>query len=110
MGMKSKAFIISAVGTVLPSLLAGIIVGLCFRASFWYWTIGIAILALFYVCLDRVPVRLFVGSMRGLSLGGLLKYGYTSIDKRPVPTDEEVEDRQRFNIYSYDHFYGDRDK
>lgn len=108
--LKSKAIIVSTVGTLLPCIMAGVFVGLFFTASFWYWTIGIAGLAFFYACLDRIPVRFFIGAMKGLPLGGLLKYGYTSTDKRPVPTDDEVEDRQRFNIYSYDHFYGDRDK
>lgn len=107
---KSKAIAVSAVWTLLPCFAAGIFVGLFFTASFWYWTLGIAVLAFFYACLDRIPVRFFAGAMKGLPLGGLLKYGYTSTDKRPVPTDDEVEDRQRFNIYSYDHFYGDRDK
>lgn len=107
---KFEAIVIATLGTSLPCLLAGALVGLLFRSSFWYWTLGIAILAFFYACLDRIPVRLFAGAMKGLSLGRLLKYGYTSTDKRPVPTDDEVEDRQRFNIYSYDHFYGDRDK
>lgn len=107
---KLVAIIIAAIGTFLPCLLAGAIVGMFFRSSFWYWALGIATLALFYVCLDRIPVRLFVGVMKGLPLGGLLRYGYASTDKRPVPTDYEIEDRERFNIYSYDHFYGDRDK
>lgn len=108
--MKLRAFVISAFGTGFPCILAGTIVGLFFRASFWYWALGIAVLALFYACLDRIPVRLFAGVMKGMPLVRLLKYGYASTDKRPVPTDDEVEDRQHFNIYSYDHFYGDRDK
>lgn len=110
MGIKIRAIVISVVGTGLPCLMVGGIVGLFFIASFWYWTIGITVLALFYTCLDRIPVRLFAGVMIGLPLGGLLRYGYASTDKRPVPTDYEIEDRQRFNIYSYDHYYGDREK
>lgn len=107
---KFEAIVIATLGTALPCFLSGAIVGMFFRSSFWYWTLGIATLAFFYACLDRIPVRLFVGVMKGLTLGGLLRYGYASTDKRPVPTEYEIEDRERFNIYSYDHFYGDRDK
>lgn len=107
---KMRAIIISAVGTVIPCIIAGAIVGIFFRSSFWYWTLGIAVLAFLYACLDRIPLRLFTGTMKGLPLGGLLRYGYASTDKRPVPTDYEIEDRERFNIYSYDHYYGDREK
>lgn len=107
MKMKSKAFIISVVGTGLPCLMMGGIVGLCFRASFWYWTLGIAVLALFYVCLDRVPVRLFAGSMRGLSLWSLLKYGFASTEKRPVISAEMVNEENEWRTMTYNHFYGD---
>jgi hypothetical protein len=107
---KLQAIAISVVGTALPCLLAGAIVGMYFRSSFWYWALGIAVLAFIYACLDRIPVRFFAGTMRRLPLGELLKYGYASTDKRPVLTDDEIEDRRHFNIYSYDHFYGDRDK
>jgi hypothetical protein len=84
MGRKFRAFVIAALGTVLPCLFAGAIVGLFFLTSFWYWTLGIAPLAFFYVCLDRIPVRLFAGTIQGLSVWPLLKYGYASTDKRPV--------------------------
>jgi len=107
---KLKAIIISTIGTVIPCILAGVIVGLFFISSFWYWMSGIAVLAFFYSCLDRIPVRLFAGTMRGLSLWPLLKYGFASTDKRPMVTNYEIEDRNHFNTYSYDHFYGDREK
>lgn len=110
MGRKIRAFVISAIGTVFPCFIAGTIVGLFFISSFWYWLVGIAVLAFFYVCLDRVPIRLFAGTMRGLSLWPLLKYGFASTDKRPMVTDYEIEDRNHFNTYSYDHFYDDREK
>ena len=84
MAIKFKAFVISAFWTVLPCILAGGIVGVIFLSAFRYCVIGIAVLAFFYSCLDRIPVRLFVGKMRGLSLWSLLKYGYASTDKRPV--------------------------
>jgi len=37
MARKFEAILISAVGTALPCLIAGAIVGLCFISSFWYW-------------------------------------------------------------------------
>ena len=110
MRKKFKAFVLSAFWTVLPCILAGGIVGAFFVAAFWYWALGITVLSFFYVCLDRVPVRLYGGVLRKLTLGRLLKYGYASTEKRPLVTDYEIEERNRFNIYSYDHFYGDRDK
>lgn len=102
MGQKFRAFVISAAGTILPCLFAGAIVGLFFRASFWYWTTGIAVLSLFYVCLDRIPVRLFVGAMRGLPLWSLMKYGYASTDKRAAYHDAEDDWRYWF-LYNSDH-------
>lgn len=84
MGQKFKAFLISIFWSVLPCFLAGGIVGAIFLSAFWYCLIGIAVLAFFYCCLDRIPVRLFAGTMKGLSLWPLLKYGYASTDKRPV--------------------------
>ncbi|MDD2854666.1 MAG: hypothetical protein HGB32_01165 [Geobacteraceae bacterium] len=107
MGQKFRAFIISASGTALPCLIAGAIVGIFFRSSFWYWTLGIAVLALFYVCLDRIPVRLFAGSMRGLSLWSLLKYGFASTEKRPVISEEMVNEENEWRTITYNHFYGD---
>lgn len=91
MRQKSKAVVISAFWTVLPCLLAGGIVGLFFISDFWYWTFGIAVPALFYVCLDSIPARLFAGAMRGLSLLPLLKYGYASTEKRSSNySDDEI--------------------
>ena len=84
MRQKFKAFVISALWTVLPCIIAGGIVGFLFISVFWYGTISIAIVTFFYVCQDCIPVRLFAGTMKGLSLWPLLKYGYTSTDKRPV--------------------------
>ena len=104
---KMRAIIISAVGTVIPCIIAGAIVGIFFRSSFWYWTLGIAVLALFYVCLDRIPVRLFAGSMRGLSFWSLLKYGFASTEKRPVISAEMVNEENEWRTMTYNHFYGD---
>ncbi|MDD5105902.1 MAG: hypothetical protein PHC49_09830 [Desulfuromonadaceae bacterium] len=107
MRMKLRAFVVSVVGTVLPCFVAGAIVGIFFRSSFWYWTLGIAVLALFYVCLDRIPVRLFAGSMQGLSFWSLLKYGFASTEKRPVISAEMVNEENEWRTMTYNHFYGD---
>lgn len=100
--LKSKAIIVSIVGTLFPCFAAGVLVGLFFSASFWYWTIGIAGLAFFYVCLDRIPVRLFTGAMKRLPLGGLLWYGYASTDKRSSNYCPEDDWRYWF-LYNSDH-------
>lgn len=105
--MKLRAFVVSVFGTVFPCLLAGTIVGVFFRSSFWYWMLGIAALALFYVCLDRIPVRLFVGSTRGLSLWSLLKYGFASTEKRPLISEDIVNEENEWRTMTYNHFYGD---
>ena len=102
METKFRAFVIAAVGTIIPCLLAGSIVGLFFVTAFWYWTLGIAVLAFFYASLDRIPTRLFVGVMRGLPLGGLLKYGYASTDKRSAYYYPEDDWRYWF-FYNSDH-------
>ncbi len=81
---KVEAFVIAALGTILPCLLAGALVGVFFISSFWYWVCGISGLAFFYACLDRIPVRLFTGVLQDLKIRDLLKYGYASTDKRPV--------------------------
>lgn len=99
---KMKAIIISAVGTVIPCIIAGAIVGIFFRSSFWYWTLGIAVLAFLYACLDRIPLRLFTGAMKGLPLGGLFWYGYASTDKRSSYYSPEDDWRYWF-LYNSDH-------
>lgn len=106
-GHKIKAFAVSATLSILPCILAGGIVGLFFISSFWYWTIGITVLSFFYVCLDRVPVRLFAGSMRGLSIWSLLKYGFASTEKRPVISAEMANEENEWRTMTYNHFYGD---
>lgn len=99
---RSKAIIVSTVGTLFPCLAAGIFVGLFFPASFWYWMIGVAGLAFLYACLDRIPVRLFTGAMKGLSPGGLFWYGYASTDKRSAYYCPEDDWRYWF-LYNSDH-------
>lgn len=84
MAQKFISFITSALGTVLPCVLAGSLVGFFFPSAFWYCVICIGILTFFYSCLDRIPVRLYAGARKGLPLWQLLKYGYASTDKRPL--------------------------
>ena len=106
LSIKLKAITIATAGTILPCLFAGAIVGSFFRASFWYWELGISALSFFYVCLDRIPVRLFEGAVRHLPLLQLLKYGYTSTDFRPELTEEMVRDEKEWRTITYNHFYG----
>ena len=100
MGQKFKALIISAVGTISPCLFAGAIVGLFFASSFWYWTLGIAGLALCYSIIDRVHVRLYIGSLKGLSIWPLLKYGYAAPELRPTMSAAEYEWYMNWVIYN----------
>lgn len=97
---KFQAIVISAVGTVLPGLLAGALVGCFFTSSFWYWTLGIAALALVYIILDRVPLRLYIGALNGFSLWPLLKYGYAAPELRPTMSAAEYEWYMNWVIYS----------
>jgi len=80
---KFMAFVISALGTVLPCLFAGAIVGLFFLTSFWYWTLGIAAISFPWLLLNRVHVRLYHGSINGKSFTENLKYGYSNTDFYP---------------------------
>ena len=78
-----EAIVISAVGTILPGLLAGALVGLFFKSSFWYWTLGIAAIAIPWVLMNRVHVRFYRGFLNGKSLTENLKYAYSSTDCYP---------------------------
>ena len=102
MTRKIAAIVIAFAGTVLPCLLAGAIVGMFFRSSFWYWTLGIAVMAFLYACLDRIPLRLFTGAMKGLPLNGLFCYGYASTDKRSAYYCSDDDWRYWF-LYNSDH-------
>lgn len=99
---KIVAFGKSVFWTVLPCALAGGIVGAIFLTAFWYCLTLIAFLAFLYCCLDRIPVRLFAGTMRGLSLWPLLKYGYASTDKRSSNYNSD-EDWRYWFLYNSDH-------
>jgi hypothetical protein len=100
MVIKFRAFVIASIGTIIPCLLAGSIVGLFFISSFWYWMLGIAFLALGYMLLDRVHLRLYIGSLKGLSIWPLLKYGYTAPELRPTMSAAEYEWYMNWIIYS----------
>ena len=80
---KFEAIVISAVGTVLPCFFAGAIVGLFFLSSFWYWTIGIAVISFPWLLMNRVHVRLYNGSLQGKLFIENLNFGYTSTEYYP---------------------------
>lgn len=83
MTRKFIAVVVSIFWTVLPCFLAGSLVGIFFIKSFWYWTIGITLLAFPCCLLNRVHLRLYHGYLLGKSLLSLVKYGYTSTDHYP---------------------------
>lgn len=83
---KFMAFVISALGTVLPCLFAGAIVGFFLPTIFWACLGYIAAFTFFFVIFDRVPVRLYYGSLNSMRILPLLKYGFTSTDRWPIFT------------------------
>ena len=95
-----RAVVVAVLGTFTPALLSGAVVGVFFPQSFWYWTLGIAVLALFYIILDRVPLRLYIGALNGFSLWPLLKYGYAAPELRPTMSAAEYEWYMNWIIYS----------
>lgn len=97
---KFEAIVIATLGTILPCLLAGALVGCFFPSSFWFWTPGIAALALLYIILDRVPLRLYIGASKGFSLLPLLKYGYAAPELRPTMSAAEYEWYMNWVIYN----------
>lgn len=97
---KFAAVAISAVGTALPCLIAGALVGCFFMSSFWYWTLGVAVLALVYIILDRVPLRLYIGALNGFPLRALLEYAYAAPELRPTMSAAEYEWYMNWVIYS----------
>lgn len=95
-----KAVVVAVLGTFAPALLSGAVVGIFFPQSFWYWTLGIAALALIYIILDRVPLRLYIGALNGFSLWPLLKYGYAAPELRPTMSASEYEWYMNWVIYN----------
>jgi hypothetical protein len=80
---KLPAVLVAAVVPLLTSAVAGLLVGLCFLATFWYWAIGIAGISLPYILMDRVQVRLYHGYVKGKPFWTLLTYAFSSTDYRP---------------------------
>ena len=62
---KLQAIVVSAVGTVLPCLLAGALVGVVFRTSFWIWTLGLAAISIPWMFMNRVHTRFYRGTLNG---------------------------------------------
>lgn len=81
--LKFPAVLFAFAGTVVTCLLAGMVVGVFFKNIFWFCAIGIAVIALPYVLMDRVHLRLYHGYVEGKKLGALMKYAYTSTDYWP---------------------------
>ena len=90
MRKKFKAFTISAFWTVLPCILAGGIVGIFMPAIIWVCVGYISMFTLFFVIFDRVPVRLYCGSLNNMKILPLLKYGFTSTDHWPIFTISDI--------------------
>ncbi len=80
---KLPAVLVATFVTLLTSAVAGLLVGLCFLGTFWYWSIGIACISLPYILMDRVQVRLYHGYVKGKPFWTLIKYAYSSTDYRP---------------------------
>ncbi|MSM38696.1 MAG: hypothetical protein GJT30_03610 [Geobacter sp.] len=81
--LKLPAFLFALFGIVLTCLLAGCLVGVFFRNIFWFCAIGIAVISLPYVLMDRVHLRFYHGYAEGKKLWALAKYAYTSTDYWP---------------------------
>lgn len=81
--LKFPAILFALFGTIFTCVLAGGIVGLFFRDIFWYCAIGIAVISLPYILMDRVHLRLYHGYAEGKKLWALAKYAYTSTDYWP---------------------------
>jgi len=85
-----RAIVISAVGTVLPCLLTGGIVGVFLPKIFGVCVAYISVFALFFMIFDRVPVRLYHGSLNNMRILPLMKYGLTSTDRWPILTISDI--------------------
>ena len=83
MGKNIIPLFVAVTGTIFPCFLAGAIVGAFYFSTFWYWMIGISVISLPWLLLNRVHVRLYHGSINGKSFLDNLKYGYSSTDYYP---------------------------
>ena len=80
---KLPAVAVALFVTLLTSAVAGLLVGLCFLGTFWYWAIGIASISLPYILMDRVQVRLYHVYIKGKPFWTLITYAFSSTDYRP---------------------------
>ena len=80
---KLPAVLVAIFVTLLTSAVAGLLVGICFPETFWYWAIGIAGISLPYILMDRLQMRLYHGYVKGKPFWTLLKYAFSSTDYRP---------------------------
>ena len=90
MGQKFKAFVLSAFWTVLPCFLAGGAIGIFLPTIFWVCVGYISAFTLFFMIFDRVPARLYYGSLNSMNILPLLKYGFTSTDRWPILTTSDI--------------------
>jgi hypothetical protein len=81
--LKLPAFFFALFGTAITCLLAGCLVGVIFLNIFLYCAIGIAVISLPYVLMDRVHLRLYHGYSDGKKFWPLVKYAFTSTDYWP---------------------------
>lgn len=90
MKRKIAAIFIAVAGTVLPCLLAGAMVGLFIPSIFWGCVAYISAFALFFMMFDRVPVRLYHGTLNHMRISQLIQYGFTSTDRWPILTISDI--------------------
>lgn len=103
--LNFKGIFVSAILSFVPAIASGAVIGIIFLNAFWFWVVGITTLGFFYICIDRVPTRLYAGFLRGLPFLQLLKYGYTSTDRRPIITEDMIRDENEWRTVTYNHFY-----
>lgn len=80
---KFEAIVVATLGTTLPCLLAGALVGIVFRSNFWIWTLGLAAISFPWMLMNRVHIRFYRGALSGKSLIENIKYAYTSTEYYP---------------------------
>lgn len=83
MARKFEASVVATLGTTLPCLLAGALVGAIYRSNFWIWTLGLAAISFPWMLMNRVHTRFYRGILSGKSLIENIKYAYTSAEYYP---------------------------
>ena len=56
---KLPAVLVAIIVTLLTSAVAGLLVGLCFLGTFWYWAIGIAVISLPYILMRPLNIEFY---------------------------------------------------